>query len=73
MEVVYDDDSLKQYMAAAVGVTPDRPILIDRFLNDAMECEADAISDGENVLCLLLWNILNLLVFTQGTQHVFTI
>ena len=41
--------SLKQYMAAAVGVTPDRPILIDRFLNDAMECEADAISDGENV------------------------
>ena len=36
--------ALKQYMAAAVGVTPDRPILIDRFLNDAMECEADAIS-----------------------------
>ena len=33
-------------MAAAVGVTPDRPILIDRFLNHAMECEADAISDG---------------------------
>ena len=51
MEVVYDDESLKQYMAAAVGVTPDRPILIDRFLNDAMECEADAISDGENVFC----------------------
>mgnify|MGYP005751328395 FL=1 len=49
MEVVYDDESLKQYMKAAVGVTPDRPILIDRFLNNAMECEADAISDGENV------------------------
>ena len=49
MEVVYDDESLKQYMNAAVGVTPDRPILIDRFLNNAMECEADAISDGENV------------------------
>lgn len=49
MEVVYDDESLKQYMAAAVGVTPDRPILIDRFLNNAMECEADAISDGETV------------------------
>ncbi|MBQ7360141.1 MAG: carbamoyl-phosphate synthase large subunit [Lachnospiraceae bacterium] len=47
MEVVYDDVSMKQYMAAAVGVTPDRPILIDRFLNNAMECEADAISDGE--------------------------
>jgi carbamoyl-phosphate synthase large subunit len=49
MEVVYDDDALKQYMAAAVGVTPDRPILIDRFLSNAMECESDAISDGENV------------------------
>ena len=46
MEVVYDDDSMKDYMQAAVGVTPDRPILIDRFLNHAMECEADAISDG---------------------------
>ena len=46
MEVVYDDESMKGYMAAAVGVTPDRPILIDRFLNHAMECEADAISDG---------------------------
>lgn len=49
MEVVYDDEQLKEYMAAAVGVTPDRPILIDRFLHNAMECEADAISDGENV------------------------
>ncbi|MBS5115506.1 MAG: carbamoyl-phosphate synthase large subunit [Erysipelotrichaceae bacterium] len=49
MEVVYDDESLKTYMAAAVGVTPDRPILIDRFLNNAMECESDAISDGEHV------------------------
>ena len=49
MEVVYDDESLKTYMEAAVGVTPDRPILIDRFLNNAMECEADAISDGTNV------------------------
>lgn len=46
MEVVYDDESMKGYMLAAVGVTPDRPILIDRFLNHAMECEADAISDG---------------------------
>lgn len=46
MEVVYDDESMKGYMLAAVGVTPDRPILIDRFLIHAMECEADAISDG---------------------------
>lgn len=48
MEVVYDDESMTGYMQAAVGVTPDRPILIDRFLNHAMECEADAISDGTN-------------------------
>ena len=46
MEVVYDDDAMAEYMKAAVGVTPDRPILIDRFLNHALECEADAISDG---------------------------
>ena len=46
MEVVYDEENLRAYMAAAVGVTPDRPILIDRFLRHAMECEADAISDG---------------------------
>lgn len=48
MEVVYDDDGMREYMNAAVGVTPDRPILIDRFLNHATECEADAISDGTN-------------------------
>lgn len=47
MEIVHDDESLKYYMEAAVGVTPDRPILIDRFLHNALECEADAISDGE--------------------------
>ena len=49
MEVVHDDDHMRIYMAAAVGVTPDRPILIDRFLQNAMECEADAISDGTAV------------------------
>lgn len=49
MEVVHDDESLTFYMNAAVGVTPDRPILIDRFLHHATECEADAISDGTNV------------------------
>jgi carbamoyl-phosphate synthase large subunit len=46
MEVVYDPDMLSEYMAAAVSVTPDRPILIDRFLENAIEAEADAISDG---------------------------
>ena len=46
MEIVYDAESMVGYMNAAVGVTPDRPILIDRFLGHATECEADAISDG---------------------------
>ena len=49
MEVVYDDEDMTFYMNAAVGVTPNRPILIDRFLHHATECEADAISDGEHV------------------------
>ncbi|MCQ2492256.1 MAG: carbamoyl-phosphate synthase large subunit [Lachnospiraceae bacterium] len=48
MEVVYDATAMVGYMEAAVGVTPDRPILIDRFLGHAMECEADAISDGKH-------------------------
>ncbi len=46
MEIVYDDAHMTQYMQAAVDVTPDRPILIDRFLRHATECEADAICDG---------------------------
>jgi carbamoyl-phosphate synthase large subunit len=46
MEVVYDEGMLRQYLAAAVGVTPERPILIDRFLTNAIEAEADAIADG---------------------------
>ncbi|MBR4528976.1 MAG: carbamoyl-phosphate synthase large subunit [Lachnospiraceae bacterium] len=48
MEIVRSEDAIEAYMKAAVGVTPDRPILIDRFLHNAMECEADAICDGEN-------------------------
>ena len=46
MEVVYDQKMLRQYVAAAVDVTPDRPILIDKFLENATEAEADAIADG---------------------------
>jgi len=46
MEVVHDDDMLRQYVQAAVGISPERPILIDRFLDNAIEAEADAISDG---------------------------
>ena len=46
MEIVYDEPMLRDYMAAAVDVTPDRPILIDRYLENAVEAEADAIADG---------------------------
>jgi carbamoyl-phosphate synthase large subunit len=46
MEIVHDEPMLKDYMAAAVGVTPDRPILIDKYLQNAIEAEADAIADG---------------------------
>ncbi|MCP4604639.1 MAG: carbamoyl-phosphate synthase large subunit [Proteobacteria bacterium] len=46
MEVIYDKDMLEGYVTAAVDVTPDRPILIDKFLENAIEAEADAISDG---------------------------
>jgi carbamoyl-phosphate synthase large subunit len=46
MEVVLDEEMLKRYVAAAVDVSPDRPILIDKFLENAIEAEADAIADG---------------------------
>ena len=49
MEVIYDEKQLREYVAKAVGVTPDRPLLLDRFLRDALECEADAVSDGKDV------------------------
>ncbi len=46
MEVVHDEEMLRHYVAAAVDVSPERPILIDKFLENAVEVEADAISDG---------------------------
>ncbi len=46
MKIILDEDMLRQYVAAAVDVSPDRPLLIDKFLEDAIEAEADAISDG---------------------------
>ena len=49
MEVIYDENMLREYVGKAVGVTPDRPLLIDRFLRNALECEADALSDGKQV------------------------
>ena len=49
MEVIYDEATLKEYVEKAVGVTPDRPLLIDRFLKNALECEADALADKNHV------------------------
>jgi carbamoyl-phosphate synthase large subunit len=46
MEIVQDEESLKMYLEAAVEVSPERPILIDKFLDNAIEAEADAIADG---------------------------
>ncbi|MBW1898257.1 MAG: carbamoyl-phosphate synthase large subunit, partial [Deltaproteobacteria bacterium] len=48
MEVVQDEEMLKYYMTAAVAVSPERPILIDKFLENAIEVEADAIADGKD-------------------------
>ena len=46
MEVIHDEEMLKHYMAVAVDISPERPVLIDKFLENAIEAEADAISDG---------------------------
>jgi carbamoyl-phosphate synthase large subunit len=50
MEIVYDDAGLDQYMQNAVQVSPDRPILVDKFLEEAIEVDVDAISDGRIVV-----------------------
>ena len=46
MKIILDEEMLEEYVAKAVGVSPDRPLLLDKFLEDAIEAEADAISDG---------------------------
>src|SRR5262249_30288724 len=50
MEVVYDDESLARYVEVAAEVSPDHPILVDKFLNDATEVDVDAVSDGHEVV-----------------------
>jgi carbamoyl-phosphate synthase large subunit len=47
MELVYNEEDLRRYMASAIEVTPDRPVLVDRFLEDAIEVDVDCISDGK--------------------------
>lgn len=50
MEIVYDERSLKEYMIKAVKVSPEHPILIDKYLEDAIEIDVDALSDGTDVV-----------------------
>ncbi len=50
MQIVYDADDLRTYMTEAVRVSPEHPILVDKFLEDALEIDVDAISDGERVI-----------------------
>ncbi|MFC7234070.1 carbamoyl-phosphate synthase large subunit [Halosegnis marinus] len=50
MDVVYSDEELKEYIEEAVRVSPDKPILVDEFLADAVELDVDAVSDGDDVL-----------------------
>src|SRR5213592_3908723 len=50
MELVYNEEDLRRYMASAIEVTPDRPVLIDRFLEDAVEVDVDCIEDGETTV-----------------------
>jgi carbamoyl-phosphate synthase large subunit len=50
MEIVYDEADLKDYMERAVQASPDHPILVDKFLEDAIEMDVDAIADGRNVV-----------------------
>jgi carbamoyl-phosphate synthase large subunit len=50
MQIVYDADSLRDYFATAARVSEERPVLIDRFLEDAFECDVDALSDGKRVV-----------------------
>ncbi len=48
MKIILDKDMLAEYIAKAVGVSPDRPLLLDKFLEDAIEAEADALADGND-------------------------
>ncbi len=50
MDIIYDDDALNEYIAEAIEVSPQNPILIDKFIEDALEVEVDALCDGKDVV-----------------------
>ena len=68
MEIVHDEEMLRHYMASAVDVSPERPILIDKFLENAIEAEADAISDGKMRLFRRSWSISSWPAFIPGIR-----
>ena len=70
MEVIYDEEMLNRYVAAAVDVTPERPILIDRFLQDALETEADALSDGREAFVPAIMEHIELAGIHSGDSRV---
>src|SRR5262249_61062939 len=50
MQIVYDEESLRRYMREAVSASPEHPVLVDKFLDDATEVDVDAVSDGREVV-----------------------
>ncbi len=71
MEIVYDEIDLRRYFQTAVSVSNDAPVLLDRFLDDAVEVDVDAICDGEMVLIGgIMETTLSKQVCTLVTPHV---
>ena len=66
MAIVYDEKSLREYMTYAFETAPGHPILIDRFLEDAIEIDVDAISDGTDVVVAASWSTSSSPEFTPG-------
>jgi len=50
MEIVYDEESIRNYMARTVKASPEHPILVDKYLDDAIEVDVDALCDGKDVI-----------------------
>src|SRR5690554_3306463 len=70
MEIVYDEVDLTRYLTDAVKVSNSAPVLLDRFLDNAIEVDVDAVCDGSDVLLVALCSILSKVGCNQVTQHV---
>jgi biotin carboxylase len=69
MEIVYDRERLVRYMDRAVRASPDRPVLIDRFLEDAIEVDVDAVSDGTLSSSAASWSTSSAPACTRATAR----